>query len=156
MFACSGLLFNHESPRRGFEFVTRKITSTVAQIKAGCKHNLRLGNLEAKRDWGSADDYVYAMWLMLQQDEPNDYVIATNETHSVKEFAEKAFIRVGLDWQDYVVNDQTFYRPSEVQLLQGDYTKANRMLGWDPKIRLDELVEKMVEADMQAELVLSS
>jgi len=93
---------------------------------------------------------------MLQQDEPNDYVIATNETHSVKEFAEKAFIRVGLDWQDYVVNDQTFYRPSEVQLLQGDYTKANRMLGWDPKIRLDELVEKMVEADMQAELVLSS
>ena len=153
MFACSGLLFNHESPRRGFEFVTRKITSTVAKIKAGRKHNLRLGNLDAKRDWGSAADYVYAMWLMLQQDEPDDYVIATNETHSVKEFAEQAFRRADLNWEDYVVTDQTFYRPAEVRLLQGDYAKAKRKLGWEPKIKFDELVKKMVDADMQTELI---
>jgi len=151
MFACSGLLFNHESPRRGFEFVTRKITSTVAKIKAGSKHNLKLGNLEAKRDWGFAADYVYGMWLMLQQDKPDDYVIATNETHSVKEFADQAFRCVGLNWEDYVITDQTFYRPAEVRLLQGDYAKANRKLGWEPKINFDELVKKMVDADMQTE-----
>jgi GDPmannose 4,6-dehydratase len=153
MFACSGLLFNHESPRRGFEFVTRKITSTVAKIKAGRRHNLKLGNFEAKRDWGFAADYVYAMWLMLQQDKPDDYVIATNETHSVKEFAQQAFKRAGLNWEDYVVTDQTFYRPAEVRLLQGDYAKAKRELGWEPKIKFDELVKKMVDADMQTEQI---
>jgi len=153
MFACSGLLFNHESPRRGFEFVTRKITSTVAKIKAGRKHNLKLGNLEAKRDWGFAADYVYAMWIMLQQEEPDDYVIATNETHSVKEFTEQAFRCAGLNWEDYVVTDPTFYRPAEVRLLQGDYAKAKRKLGWEPKIKFDELVKKMVDADMQTEQI---
>ncbi len=151
IFACNGLLFNHESPRRGFEFVTRKITSTVAQIKAGRKHNLRLGNLEAKRDWGSAEDYVYAMWLMLQQDEPDDYVIATNETHSVREFTEKAFAYAGLNWRDFVVTDQTFYRPAEVRLLQGDYTKAKEKLNWNPKTRFDDLIKIMVDADMRFE-----
>ena len=151
MFASSGLLFNHESPRRGFEFVTRKITSTVAKIKAGRQHNLKLGNLEAKRDWGFAADYVYAMWLMLQQDEPDDYVIATNETHSVKEFVEQAFRCAGLNWEDYVVTDRTFYRPAEVRLLRGDYAKAKRKIGWEPQVKFEELVKKMVDADMLSE-----
>lgn len=148
LFACSGILFNHESPRRGFEFVTRKITSTVAKIKLGLANELRLGNLEAKRDWGFAGDYVKAMWLMLQQDEPDDFVIATNETHSVKEFVELAFSYAGLDWKDYVVIDKMFYRPAEVYLLIGDYSKGKKKLGWEPTIKFKELVKMMVEADL--------
>jgi GDPmannose 4,6-dehydratase len=148
LFACSGILFNHESPRRGFEFVTRKITSTVAKIKLGLANELRLGNLEAKRDWGFAGDYVRAMWLMLQQDEPDDFVIATNETHSVKEFVELAFSYAGLDWKDYVVIDKMFYRPAEVHTLRGDYSKANSKLGWKPTVGFEELVKMMVETDM--------
>ncbi|MFH2067793.1 MAG: GDP-mannose 4,6-dehydratase [Pseudomonadota bacterium] len=148
MFACNGILFNHESPRRGFEFVTRKITSTVARIKAGKEKELRLGNLEAKRDWGFAGDYVEAMWLMLQQDEPDDYVVATNETHSVKEFVQLAFESVGLDWEDFVVIDKLFYRPAEVKLLQGDYRKSEQKLGWRPSVRFQDLVRMMVEEDM--------
>ncbi len=150
LFACNGILFNHESPRRGFEFVTRKITSTAAKIKLGLAKELRLGNLEAKRDWGFAGDYVKAMWLMLQQEEPDDYVIATNETHSVKEFVELAFNHVGLKWQDYVVTDEKFYRPSEVHLLLGDYTKGKKELGWKPTIHFETLVKMMVEADLDA------
>jgi GDPmannose 4,6-dehydratase len=149
LFACSGILFNHESPRRGFEFVTRKITSGAVRIKSGLEHELRLGNLEARRDWGFAGDYVEAMWLMLQQDDPDDYVIATNETHSVKEFAELAFGYLGLDWRDYVRVDEKFYRPAEVQLLTGDYNKGKRVLGWEPKVQFRELVNMMVEADLQ-------
>lgn len=149
IFACSGILFNHESPRRGFEFVTRKITSTVAKIKLGLENELHLGNLEAKRDWGFARDYVKAMWLMLQQDEPDDYVIATNETHSVKEFVELAFDYVDLDWKDYVVIDEMFYRPAEVHLLVGDYSKGKRKLGWEPTVKFEELVKMMVEADLR-------
>jgi len=148
LFACNGILFNHESPKRGFEFVTRKITSTVAKIKKAQMNELRLGNLEAKRDWGFAGDYVKAMWLMLQQDVPDDFVIATNETHSVKEFCELAFDQVGLNWQDYVVVDEQFYRPAEVQLLQGDYSKGRKILKWEPKIKFEELVRMMVDADM--------
>ena len=148
LFACSGILFNHESPRRGFEFVTRKITSTVAKIKLGLANELRLGNLEAKRDWGFAGDYVKAMWLMLQQDEPDDFVIATNETHSVKEFVELAFSYAGLDWKDYVVIDKMFYRPAEVHLLIGDYSKGKKKLGWEPTVKFEELVKMMVEADL--------
>lgn len=150
LYACNGILFNHESPRRGFEFVSRKITSTVAKIKLGIEKELRLGNLEAERDWGFAGDYVKAMWLMLQQEKPGDFVIATNETHSVKEFVELAFNHVGLDWQEYVVIDEKFYRPSEVQLLVGDYTKGKKELGWEPTIRFEELVKMMVEADLNA------
>ncbi|MDH5631281.1 MAG: GDP-mannose 4,6-dehydratase, partial [Gammaproteobacteria bacterium] len=149
IFACNGIFFNHESPRRGYEFVTRKITSTVAKIKMGLSKELRLGNLEAKRDWGFAGDYVKAMWLMLQQDKPDDYVVATGETHTVQEFAEVAFDYVGLDWQDYVVVDETFYRPAEVHPLRGDYSKAERVLGWVPRVRFSELVEMMVEADVK-------
>lgn len=149
IFACSGILFNHESPRRGYEFVTRKITSTVAAIKEGLAGELKLGNLDAKRDWGFAGDYVAAMWLMLQQDKPDDYVIATGETHTVREFAQTAFSCVGLDWQDYVVVDQNFYRPAEVHQLTGDYTKAKNSLGWKPQIKFKELVEMMVEADIR-------
>lgn len=148
LFACNGILFNHESPRRGFEFVTRKITSAVARIKSGLENKLRLGNLEAKRDWGFAGDYVKAMWLMLQQDEPDDFVIATNETHSVKEFVELAFSYAGLDWKDYVVIDKMFYRPAEVHLLIGDYSKGKKKLGWEPTVKFEELVKMMVEADM--------
>ena len=148
LFACNGILFNHESPRRGFEFVTRKITSAVARIKSGLENKLRLGNLEAKRDWGFAGDYVKAMWLMLQQDEPDDFVIATNETHSVKEFVELAFSCVNLDWKDHVVIDDQFYRPSEVHLLLGDYSKGKKKLGWEPTVKFEELVKMMVEADM--------
>ena len=149
LFACSGILFNHESPRRGFEFVTRKITSGAARIKLGLEHELRLGNLEARRDWGFAGDYVEAMWLMLQQDNPDDYVIATNETHSVKEFAELAFGYLGLDWKDHVRSDEQFYRPAEVNVLKGDYSKGKKVLGWEPKVRFRELVKMMVEADLQ-------
>ena len=149
LFACSGILFNHESPRRGFEFVTRKISSGATRIKSGLEHTLRLGNLEARRDWGFAGDYVEAMWLMLQQDGPDDYVIATNETHSVREFAELAFGYLGLDWKDHVRVDDTFYRPAEVYLLKGDYNKGKRVLGWEPRVEFQELVKMMVEADLQ-------
>ena len=149
LFACSGLLFNHESPRRGFEFVSMKIARGVAEIKSGLSKKLRLGNLEAKRDWGFSGDYVKAMWLMLQQPKPDDYVIATNETHSVKEFADFAFSYVGLNWKDYVVVDKTLHRPAEVTLLKGDYSKAKKILGWQPTIRFKELVRMMVDAQLK-------
>lgn len=149
LFACNGICFNHESPRRGLEFVSRKITRGVAQIKLGLAKKLRLGNLEAKRDWGFSGDYVKAMWLMLQQDKPDDYVVATGVTHSVKEFAELAFGYAGLDWKDYVVIDKTFYRPAEVQLLQGDPAKARRILGWRPTVTFEELVKMMVDAELE-------
>jgi GDPmannose 4,6-dehydratase len=151
LFGCNGILFNHESPRRGFEFVPRKISSTVAKIKKGVENELRLGNLEASRDWGFACDYVKAMWLMLQQDEPDDYVIATNETHTVKELVEKAFAYAGLDWEEYVVIDRRVFRPSEAQLLMGDYSKAKMKLGWEPSVKFEELVGIMVEADLRNE-----
>lgn len=150
MFACNGIAFNHESPRRGFEFVTRKITRAVAKIKFGLSKQLRLGNLEAKRDWGYAADYVRAMWLMLQQPKPDDYVIATAETHSVREFMELAFKYAGLNWQDYVVVDERLYRPAEVHILQGDYSKAKRVLGWQPTVKFSELVAMMVESDLRS------
>lgn len=150
MFVASGILFNHESPRRGFEFVTRKITHTAAKIKLGLAHELRLGTLSARRDWGFAGDYVKAMWLMLQQEKPQDYVIATGETHSVQEFAEAAFLHVGLDWQKYVVVDDMFKRPAEVELLKGDASLARRELGWEPQVKFYELVQMMVDADMQS------
>jgi GDPmannose 4,6-dehydratase len=149
LFTCGGILFNHESPYRGFEFVTRKITSSVARIKAGRAKTLELGNLDAKRDWGFAGDYVRAMWLMLQQDEPDDYVVATNETHSVREFVELAFRHAGLNWQDHVVLDERFLRPSEVALLQGNYGKARRKLGWIPVVHFEQLVAMMVDADIE-------
>lgn len=148
MFACSGILFNHESPRRGLEFVTRKVTDAVARIKLGMSKELRLGNLDAKRDWGFAGDYVKAMWLMLQQDQPDDYVIATNETHSVEELVDVAFGYVGLNWRDYVVQDQKFMRPAEVDLLIGDPKLAQEKLGWKPEVSFKQLVEMMVEADL--------
>ncbi len=150
MYATGGILFNHESPRRGFEFVTRKITSAVARILAGTATELRLGNLEAKRDWGHARDYVYAMWLMLQQPEPDDFVIATGETHSVREFVEAAFGEVGLDYHKYLVDDSRLYRPAEVNILLGDYSKAKRVLGWAPVVRFEGLVKEMVAADCAA------
>ncbi len=149
MFACSGILFNHESPRRGLEFVTRKISNGVARIKLGLDEELRLGNLDAQRDWGFAGDYVEAMWLMLQQDRPDDYVVATGETHSVREFCELAFGHVGLDYRDYVVIDERFMRPAEVDLLIGDSSKARAQLGWKPKTTFPELVRMMVDADLQ-------
>ena len=149
IFACNGILFNHESPRRGFEFVTRKITNAVAEIKYGLTNKLYLGNLDAKRDWGFAGDYVKAMWLMLNQDKPDDYVIATGETHSVKEFVEMAFSYAGLNWKKYVVKDKTFYRPAEVHLLIGDYSKAKKKFGWQPKVKFEELVRMMVENDIE-------
>ncbi len=148
MFACSGILFNHESPRRGLEFVTRKVTHAVARIKYGLQRELRLGNLEARRDWGYAKDYVEAMWLMLQQDEPDDYVIATGQTHSVRELCELAFGLVGLDYRDYVVVDPSLFRPADVNLLVGDASKARRRLGWAPKVHFEELIKMMVEADL--------
>jgi len=148
-FACNGILFNHESPLRGLEFVTRKISNAVAKIALGIEKELKLGNLEAKRDWGYAPDYVESMWLMLQQDEPDDYVIATNEAHSVREFAEKAFDVVGLDWQEYVKVDKRFLRPLDVNFLQGDYSKAGQKLGWEPKVKFDKLVEIMVKEDLE-------
>jgi len=150
MFACNGILFNHESPRRGFEFVTRKITSHVARIATGKATELRMGNLSAKRDWGHARDYVEAMWRMLQQDHPDDYVIATGETHSVQEFAELAFRDAGLDYQDYVVTDKDYYRPAEVDLLVGDPAKARAELGWRHTVRFEELVHEMVATDCAA------
>jgi GDPmannose 4,6-dehydratase len=150
LFACSGVLFNHESPRRGLEFVTRKITHGVARIKAGLAHELRLGNLQAKRDWGFAGDYVRAMWLMLQQDKADDYVIGTGETHSVEEFVEIAFTHAGLDWRKYVVVDPQFYRPAEVDLLLADPSKAHAVLGWRPEVSFERLVAMMVDADVAA------
>jgi len=148
MYCVNGILFNHESPRRGYEFVTRKITSTVARIKAGLATELRLGNLDAKRDWGHAADYVRAMHLMLQQPEADDYVIATGETHTVREFCERAFGKVALDYRDFVKVDEQFYRPAEVDLLKGDATKARRVLGWEPHHTFEELVDEMVNADL--------
>jgi GDPmannose 4,6-dehydratase len=149
MYCVSGILFNHESPRRGYEFVTRKITSTVAHIKAGRASELRLGNLEAKRDWGHAADYVRAMYLMLQQPEPDDYVVATGQTHTVREFCERAFGRAGLDYEQYVKIDEKFYRPAEVDLLIGDATRARHGLGWEPRYTFDELVDEMTDADLK-------
>jgi GDPmannose 4,6-dehydratase len=149
LFAVSGILFNHESPRRGLEFVTRKVTYNVARIKQGLQDKLPMGNLDAKRDWGFAGDYVEAMWLMLQQDTADDYVVATNETHTVRELVEIAFGRVGLDWQKYVHIDPAFVRPAEVDLLIGDYAKAKKKLGWEPKVRFKQLVEMMVDADLE-------
>ncbi|HML25332.1 MAG TPA: GDP-mannose 4,6-dehydratase [Methanomethylovorans sp.] len=149
MHISNGILFNHESPRRGIEFVTRKITDSVARIYHGLESELRLGNLDAKRDWGFAGDYVDAMWRMLQQDAPGDYVIATGETHSVEEFVQEAFSIAGLDWKKYVVVDPKFVRPAEVQLLLGDPSKAKRVLGWEPKVHFKELVKMMVEADLE-------
>jgi GDPmannose 4,6-dehydratase len=149
MFACSGILFNHESPRRGLEFVTRKITNGVARIKLGLQQQLSLGNLSAKRDWGFAGDYVRAMHLMLQQDEPKDYVIATGETHSVEEFCERAFAHAGLDWHDHVVTDPRFLRPAEVDLLIGDASRARDRLGWTTTTTFPELIAMMVDADLR-------
>jgi|SRR3990167_3089778 len=150
MFACSGILFNHESPRRGETFVTRKITEAIARIKLGLQDTLYLGNLDAKRDWGYAKEYVEAMWLMLQQDKPDDYVIATGETHSVREFLEAAFGYAKLDWKKHVKIDKKYFRPAEVDLLIGDATKAKKQLGWEPKVKFEELVKIMVDADMKA------
>ena len=149
LFAVSGILFNHESPRRGGEFVTRKITSAAAKIKLGLEKEIRLGNLEAKRDWGHSRDYIRAMWLMIQQDEPDDYVIASGESHSVREFLETAFSYVDLDYRDYLVIDEELYRPSEVNILQGDASKAHQKLNWLPTITFEELVKEMVDRDLE-------
>ena len=149
LFACSGILFNHESPRRGYEFVTRKISHTVAKIKLGQAKELRLGNLDSERDWGFAGDYVRAMWLMLQQDQPDDYVVAMGETHSVREFCEIAFAHVGLNWQDFVVQDRAFMRPAEVDQLIGDPAKAKAQLKWEPEVSFKQLAQMMVEADLE-------
>ena len=151
MFTCSGLLFNHESPRRGELFVSRKIAKAAARIKLGLQSELRLGNLNAERDWGFAGDYVEAMWLMLQQDVPDDFVIATGETHSVREFVEAAFARVDLDWRQYVIEDAKFYRPAEVHALRGDPSKAKQVLGWEPRTTFKQLVELMVDYDLRVE-----
>jgi GDPmannose 4,6-dehydratase len=151
LFACSGILFNHESPRRGETFVTRKITKAAARIKLGMQRELYLGNLDAKRDWGYAGDYVEAMWLMLQQPQPDDYVIATGETHTVREFLDVAFDHLNLDWKQYVKIDPKYYRPTEVDLLIGDAAKAKKQLQWEPKVRFQELARMMVEADLEAE-----
>lgn len=148
LFACSGILFNHESPRRGLEFVTRKITHAVARIKLGLQDELHLGNLDSRRDWGYAPDYVHAMWLMLQQERPDDYVVATGETHSVREFCQVAFDHVGLDWEKHVIVDPRFYRPAEVDLLVGDPGKAGRVLNWEPTVTFQDLVRVMVDADL--------
>ena len=150
LFACSGILFNHESPRRGKEFVTRKVTDGVAKIKCGLAKELRLGNLEAKRDWGYAGDYVRAMWMMLQQDSAEDYVIATGEQHSVQDLVEIAFDCVGLNWEDFVITDPDLLRPAEVDTLIGDSTKAKEKLGWVPKVTFKELIEMMVEEDLRS------
>ncbi|HZU35193.1 MAG TPA: GDP-mannose 4,6-dehydratase [Gemmataceae bacterium] len=149
MFCCSGILFNHEGPRRGKEFVSRKVTDAVARIKLGLQKELRLGNLDARRDWGYAGDYVRAMWLMLQQDHPDDYVIATGETHSVRELVEQAFHCVGLNWENYVVQDPALMRPAEVDLLIGDSSKARRDLGWQPTVGFPALIRMMVEEDLR-------
>jgi GDPmannose 4,6-dehydratase len=149
LYAVSGILFNHESPRRGLEFVTRKVTDGVARIKMGIQKELRLGNLEAKRDWGFAKDYVRAMWLMLQQDKPDDYVISSDRTHTVREMCEVAFSHVGLDWQKHVIEDQEFFRPAEVQLLLGNSAKARKKLGWTPEVSFEQLIRLMVDADLE-------
>lgn len=149
IFACSGILFNHESPRRGMEFVTRKVTYHAAKIKLGLANEIRIGNTEAQRDWGFAGDYVRAMWLMLQQAEPDDYVVSTGKTHSVQRLLEVAFGCVGLDWKDYAVQDERFMRPAEVDLLVGDPAKAKQKLGWEPKVSFEELIEMMVNADIK-------
>ncbi len=149
IFACSGILFNHESPRRGLEFVTRKITDAVARIKYGLQDELRLGNLDAKRDWGFAGDYVRAMWMMLQQEGPDDYVVATGETHSVREFVDIAFKFVGLNYENYVAVDPKYFRPAEVDILLGSSQKAKEKLGWKPQVSFEELVHMMVEADLK-------
>ena len=148
IFACNGILYNHESSRRGFEFVTRKITSHVAMIKLGLADRLELGNLDAKRDWGHSRDYIRAMWLMLQQDKPDDYIICSGESHTVREFCQKAFSFAGLEYEDFVHVNPKFYRPSEVNLLLGDYSKAQRKLGWKPSVGFEELVENMVKSDL--------
>lgn len=148
LFALSGILFNHESPRRGLEFVTRKVSHGAAAIKLGFQKKLALGNLDAKRDWGFAGDYVDAIWRMLQQDKAEDYVLATNETHTVRELVEVAFARVGLDWREHVVIDPAFVRPAEVDILMGDYSKAKKQLNWSPTVRFKELIEMMVDADL--------
>jgi GDPmannose 4,6-dehydratase len=149
MFAVSGILFNHESPRRGLEFVTRKVTDAVARIKLGRAREVRLGNLESRRDWGFAGDYVEAMWLMLQQDEPDDYVIGTGKTWSVRDLCQIAFDCAGLDYRDFVVQDERFFRPAEVDLLVADPTKADEKLGWKPKVSFSELIAMMVDADLK-------
>jgi len=149
LYACSGILFNHESPRRGVEFVTRKVTYNVARIKLGLQRKLKMGNLEAERDWGFAGDYVGAMWLMLQQERPEDYVIATGRTHSVKQLLEIAFERVGLDYRDYVETDAELVRPAEVCHLRGNYAKAQRMLGWQPRVDFAELIGMMIDSDLE-------
>ncbi len=149
MFCTSGILFNHESPRRGLEFVTRKVTDGVARIKLGLAKELRIGNLDAKRDWGFAGDYVKAMWLMLQQDAPDDYVISTNETHTVRELVDVAFSHAGLNWEDYIVIDKRFLRPAEVDLLIGDCAKAKDKLGWEPEVSFAEMIHMMVDADIE-------
>jgi GDPmannose 4,6-dehydratase len=149
LFACSGILFNHESPRRGETFVTRKISRAVAAIKLGLQKDLYLGNMDAKRDWGYAPEYVEGMWRMLQADQPDDYILATNETHTVKEFVQEAFGHVGLEWEKYVRYDARYERPAEVDLLIGDPAKAKRELGWEPKVRFKELVQIMVDADVE-------
>lgn len=149
LFTCSGILFNHESPRRGLEFVTRKVTYHAAKIKLAMANEIRIGNLDSKRDWGFAGDYVRAMWLMLQQDEPDDFVIATGKTHSVERLLEVAFAHVGLNWRDYAVQDQRFMRPAEVDLLVGDPSKARQALGWAPAVSFEALIGMMVEADLK-------
>jgi GDPmannose 4,6-dehydratase len=149
LFAVSGILFNHESPRRGLEFVTRKVTDGVARIKLGLANELRMGNLDARRDWGFAGDYVEAMWLMLQQNEPDDYVIATGETHTVQKLVEVAFGHAGLDWKKYIVQDPAFLRPAEVDLLIGDPSKAKKKLGWQPKVSFEQMIQMMVESDIK-------
>jgi GDPmannose 4,6-dehydratase len=149
LHATSGILFNHESPRRGLEFVTRKVTDGVARIKLGMADDLALGNLDSKRDWGYAGDYVQAMWRMLQQDEPDDYVIASGETHSVQELCEAAFGCVDLDWRDHVTQDARFMRPAEVDMLVGDASKAGKKLGWEPSVSFEQLIHMMVDADME-------
>ena len=149
LFACSGILFNHESPRRGREFVTRKITYGVARIKHGLDQELRLGNLDSRRDWGHAGDFVRAMWMMLQQDDPDDYVIATGTSRTIREFCEVAFARAGLDWRQYVVVDERFLRPAEVHTLLGDATKAREKLGWFPEVGFEEMVQQMVDSDLE-------
>jgi len=149
MFACAGILFNHESPRRGLEFVTRKITHAVARIKHGIDEELRLGNLDARRDWGFAGDFVQAMWLMLQQDKPDDFVIATGETRTIREFCQVAFDRAGLDWENYVVIDERFFRPAEVNILLGDAAKASETLGWKPETSFEKMVQLMVDTDLE-------
>lgn len=151
MFACNGILFNHESPRRGETFVTRKIVKRAVEISRGLENTLLLGNLDAKRDWGYAKEYVEGMWRMLQQDKPDDYVLATGETHSVREFLEEVFGYLNLNWQDHVKIDSRLFRPAEVDLLQGDYSKAKRVLGWEPKVKFSELAHLMVDAELDGE-----